>query len=70
MGLESGGKPIHLERGGSEIKQKGKSILNWTVFNAATSHPKACITKVAIVLPTYLHWLMLELNFDSLIRVT
>jgi hypothetical protein len=29
-------------------------LLKCTVFNAATSHPNDCNTKVAIVLPTYL----------------
>jgi hypothetical protein len=29
-------------------------LLKCTVFNAATSHPSDCNTKVAIVLPTYL----------------
>ena len=29
-------------------------ILKCTVFNAATSQPRVCITKAAIVLPTYL----------------
>ena len=29
-------------------------VLNWTVLRAATSQPNACMTRVAIVLPTYL----------------
>ena len=29
-------------------------VLNWTVLRAATSQPSACMTRVAIVLPTYL----------------
>lgn len=33
-------------------------LLKCTVFNAATSHPNDCNTKVAIVLPTYLMMIM------------
>jgi hypothetical protein len=36
------------------------NILNCTVFNAATSQPSDCITKPAIVLPTYLATLSLQ----------
>jgi hypothetical protein len=31
-----------------------KIVLKWTVFRAATSHPKTCMTKAAMVFPTYL----------------
>lgn len=31
-----------------------ESVLNWTVFKAATSQPKACMINVAMVFPTYL----------------
>lgn len=35
-------------------RTRGLNSLNWTVFNAATSQPKDCKTKTAILLPTYL----------------
>ena len=38
-----------------QLACRGKTgILKCTVFSAATSQPSACITKAAIVLPTYL----------------
>ena len=37
-------------KGGS----RGRVVLYCTVFNAATSHPKACMTNAAIVFPTWL----------------
>ena len=41
----------------STAVENGIDVLNCTVFNAATSHPNACITNVAIVFPTYLTYI-------------
>lgn len=39
---------------GRTVLHYGRYTLKWTVFKAATSQPKACMTHVAMVFPTYL----------------
>mgnify|MGYP007078513582 CR=1 FL=1 len=36
------------------MKKKITNSLYWTVFNAATSQPRDCMLKTAILFPTYL----------------